>query len=90
MFKTHPWLTLTRLTQGICAGSVLMFLEGCDPEVRDVWISGIEAAALGVVTALTGLMSTAVTALLTGFTSTGDDTTTTVQAIFEWAPQALC
>lgn len=80
--------TLTKLTGAGCACSVLMVLDGCDPEVRQVWLTGIETTAVGIVTALTSLLTTAVQAFITG-TTQSDDGVTTVQAVFEWANQVL-
>ncbi|MBN1346110.1 MAG: hypothetical protein JXQ73_25710 [Phycisphaerae bacterium] len=89
MLRTRARLTLTKLATASCACSVLMLLDSCDPEVRDVWLTGIETAAVGVVTALTSLLTTAVTAIVTG-AGTTDGGTTTVQAVFEWASQVAC
>jgi hypothetical protein len=66
-----------------------MFLDSCSPEVRQVWLSGIETTAVGIVTAMTGLLTTAVSALITGATQDGGDGVTTVQAVFEWANQVM-
>lgn len=89
MLRNRVWTKLTRLTGAACVGSVLMALDGCDPEVRQVWLSGVETAAVGIVTAMTSLLTTAVSAFITGATQS-DDSVTTVQAAFEWACQVVC
>ena len=89
MLRTRARMTFTKLATASCACSVLMFLDSCDPEVRSVWLNGIETAAVGVVTALTSLLTTAVSALITG-AGTTDGGPTTVQAVFELARQVAC
>jgi len=69
---------------------VLLLLESCDEEVRAVWLSGIETSAVGIVTALTSLLTTAVSALITGAAQGGGDGATTVQAVFDWATSVMC
>ncbi len=88
MWTLWTKLTWTKLTAAL-SGTIVMFLDGCNPEVRDVWLNGIESTATGVVSALTGLLTTAVSAFITGATQT-DDGVTTVEAVFEWLTHAVC
>lgn len=90
MLDTSRWSVLCKLTRVSFVFPVLMFLDSCSPEVRDVWLAGIQTAAVGVVTALTGLLTTAVQALITGIGQDDGGGVTTVQAVFEWAERAIC
>lgn len=81
-------ITWTKLAAALSGSTVVMFLEGCNPEVRDVWLNGIESTATGVVSAFTGLLTTAVSAFITSATQT-DDSVTTVEAVFDWLTYAV-
>lgn len=89
MFETSRWTIISKVTRASFAFSVLMLLESCNPEVRDVWLGGIQAAAVGVVSAMTGLLTTAVQALITGM-STDDGGAATVQTVFDWTSRVVC
>jgi hypothetical protein len=55
----------------LMGGFALQFnLGGCDPEVRDAFLSGIQSS-------LTGLINAMITAIFTGLSSATTETTTT-------------
>jgi len=88
MFRRY-WITPWGGTTGkACFFSVLMLLSGCDPTVRDVWLTGIQGAMTGLVGVLTSLLTTAITAWFTTLSNDGDGITT-VEAVFEYLVQAI-
>ena len=71
-------LLITRLARSkvflplVMGGMALQFnLSGCDPEVRDQFLSGIQSS-------LTGLINAMITAVFTALSGTTETTTTTV------------
>jgi hypothetical protein len=95
MWRVRLGTAWVRMCKGACLFSVLLVLEGCDPTVRDAWLSGIQGLAVTSIQTLgslgTTLFTTLIPILFTYLSQQGGGgTITTVQAAFELVEHLVC
>ena len=77
MLKVHKWAPL------LLGGAVLQFsLAGCDPEVRNSVLSGVQ-------TSLSGLVTSVIDAVFMSLMNAGDTTQTVAKAVHDVAQTFL-
>ncbi len=82
-----PWTLKMKRWSPIVAGGMLLQLNlsGCDAEVRDAFLTGIQGALSGFQTTMSGLMTNIVSAVFMSFMSGESQTQITAQAIIDAA-----
>ena len=75
--RVSRWLTVKRWAPILAGGMAMQAnLTGCDPEVRDSVLSGVQ-------TAMTGLITSVINAFFLSLQDSGTTTQPVVKAVFE-------